>query len=72
MCLNDCKVGDKVTIKTINLKGEIFQKLLDMGFVPGATLEIRKHSLLNDPIQIKIHNYLVAIRSNEARAIEVK
>ncbi|WP_299546162.1 FeoA family protein [uncultured Helicobacter sp.] len=71
MCLDDCIVGDKVKISAMHLEGEIFQKLLDMGFVPGVTLEIRKRSVLNDPMQIKIHNYLVAIRSNEAKAIEV-
>lgn len=71
MILSECKVGDTVKIAHMHLKDEVFQKFLDMGFVPGASLEIRKYSVLNDPMQVKIHNYLVAIRSEEASAIEV-
>lgn len=72
MLLSSCKVGDVVKITNINLSGDIFHKFLDMGFVPGVDLEVRKYSVLNDPMQIKIHNYLVAIRLDEARAIEVE
>ena len=73
MLLSECECGDVVKITNIHLKGDVFKKMLDMGFIPGTTIEVRKHAtFLNDPIQIKVFDYLVAIRTQEAEGIEVK
>jgi ferrous iron transport protein A len=42
-----------------------------MGFVFGAQLEIVREAPLYDPMELKIHNYLVSLRKSEAKILEV-
>ena len=72
MNLFDALKEKKYKIKHINAKGKVFLKLLDMGFVNGVTTEVIRKAPLNDPIELKIHNYLITLRSSEARLIEVE
>ena len=46
-------------------------RLMEMGLVPGAPVRVVKAAPLGDPIQICIHNYHLALRRVEARAIQV-
>ncbi|NLK66661.1 MAG: ferrous iron transport protein A [Campylobacteraceae bacterium] len=72
MSLFDGKKGKKYKIVNINAEGKVFYKLLDMGFVNGVTTEVVRRAPLNDPIELKIHNYLITLRGSEARLIEVE
>ncbi|MFK4784841.1 ferrous iron transport protein A [Fusobacterium sp. MFO224] len=72
MCLNELGIGNMCKVKKINANGEIAQKLLDMGFVPGTRLKIVRSAPLGDPIKIKIREYIICIRLNEAKLIEIK
>ena len=72
MNLFDALKNRQYKIKNINAKGKVFLKLLDMGFVNGVTTEVIRKAHLNDPIELKIHNYLITLRSSEARLIEVE
>jgi ferrous iron transport protein A len=44
---------------------------MEMGLVPGAPIRVVKVAPLGDPIQVCIHNYHLALRRTEARAIQV-
>jgi len=47
-------------------------KLLDMGFVNGACIEVVREAPLYDPMELKIHNYLISLRKSEAKILEVE
>ncbi|MEA3353238.1 MAG: FeoA family protein [Campylobacterota bacterium] len=70
--LDDLISGSKAKILALNTSGKLMQKLLDMGFVNGATVEIVREAPLYDPMELKIHNYNISLRKSEARLIEVK
>lgn len=55
-------------------KGEIRQRLLDLGFVRGTEISIQNISPLNDPIAYGIHNTLISLRKEDALnvLIEIK
>lgn len=72
MSLHDAKNGKKYKILSIDAKGKVFHKLLDMGFINGVVTEIIRRAPLNDPIELKIHNYFVTLRSSEAKLIKVE
>lgn len=72
MTLRRCQHGKRGKIKKINAQGVVLQKLYDMGFIPGVSLEVLRAAPLNDPLQIKIHNYLIGLRSDEADCIEIE
>ncbi|QCD52031.1 FeoA family protein [Campylobacter sp. RM16192] len=64
--------GNSCKIKALHAKDKLLQKLLDMGFVVGAQIEVVREAPLYDPLELKIHNYLVSLRKSEAELIEVE
>lgn len=64
--------GNLCKIKSLHAKDKLLQKLLDMGFVVGATVEVVREAPLYDPMELKIHNYLISLRKSEAELIEVE
>jgi ferrous iron transport protein A len=52
---------------------ELERRLLEMGFVEGALVEIRNQGLFGrDPIAVRVNNATVALRRAEANAIYVE
>lgn len=72
MSLDEMKSGQRCRITAINAKEKLFKKLLDIGFIVGSIVEVVRTAPLLDPIELKIHNYLVALRNSGARLIEVE
>ncbi|RAX51707.1 ferrous iron transport protein A [Helicobacter sp. 16-1353] len=71
MILSEVKNGNLYKIEKINAQNKLFYKLLDMGFVSGAVVEVVREAPLSDPLELKIHNYLISLRKSEAALIEV-
>ena len=67
--INDLPPGGWGVVKKINADDNIRQRLMDMGIIEGAKVEMIRPAPLGDPIQIKVFNTLLAIRRNEARSI---
>lgn len=59
---------------TAGLPGdELERRLLEMGFVEGAEVELRYQGLIGaDPIAVRVNGVLVALRRREARAVLVE
>ena len=71
MYLNELKKGQKCTLVKIHTSGKLRQKLLDMGFIFGADIEVVREAPLYDPMELRIHNYLISLRRMEAGMLEV-
>ncbi|AGW12537.1 FeoA family protein [Megalodesulfovibrio gigas] len=52
--------------------GAVRQRLLDLGFLPGAEVEVVRVATLGDPIEVRIGGYFVALRKEEADRIDVE
>ncbi len=72
MPLSEMPVGGAAEIKKIGAIGEIKKRLIEMGVVPGARLEVERVAPLGDPIEIYIMGYHLSVRRSEADGIEVK
>lgn len=70
--LAELKKGQQGTIQSCTAQGVLKQKLLNMGFITGATVHMIRNAPLRDPIEIGIQNYLLTLRRSEAMLIEVK
>ena len=68
--LDTCKIGEKVRVSNI-LPSEISSKLMEMGFYNGKEIEILYKAPFGDPIAIQVGDYVLSMRKNEARYIEV-
>ena len=69
--LNDMAPGTTCRIKRLLGQGAIRQRLLDMGFVPGAEVAVIRSAPLRDPIEVRIGGSFVTVRREEAARIEV-
>ncbi len=63
--------GCRCRIRRHNANGAIRQRLLDMGFLPNAELEMVRCATLGDPLEMRMGDYYVTLRKREAELIEV-
>lgn len=72
--LDELTTGDIARVVAIrnDVSMSLKRRLLDMGITKGTVLRVERHAPLGDPVQIFIKGYHLAIRLNEARAIEVE
>jgi len=70
--LRDLKEGDRAAIEAIRGEGAFKRRLLEMGFMPGTTVLIKKYAPLRDPIELVIKGYHVSLRRSEAQQVLVR
>lgn len=70
--LSQLAVQRKAIVRSCSASGPLQQKLLNMGFIPGAVILMIRNAPLRDPIEIGIQNYYLSIRRSEAALIEVE
>lgn len=63
--------GSTVIVKHIN-PSDLKVKLLEMGFCEGRELRVLYRAPLGDPIAIEIGGYVLSMRRDEAREIDVE
>jgi len=59
-------------ITKINVAGEMGRRIRDMGLVKGTPIQIIGRAPLYDPVAIKVRDYTLTLRNNEADFIEVE
>lgn len=72
MTLDEIRPGGKCRIIGTNATGPLGQRLLDMGFIPGVQIEVIRNAPFVDPMEIRLEEYQVSIRHDEARYVEVE
>ena len=69
--LDELKTGEKAIVEIFEIENLPF-KLIEMGCLPGSSIEIIQKALLNDPLYIKIDESYLAIRRETAKEIFVR
>ena len=59
-------------IKTVKAKGELGRRIRDMGLTPGTNIKIMGRAPLYDPVAIRVGDFTLTMRDNEADYIEVE
>jgi len=70
--LSKLEPPEKGRIIRVGGRGVIRRRLLDMGVVKGAVVEVERVAPLGDPVQIKVMGYSLALRKEEAENIQVE
>ena len=70
--LKELKINDSAVIKDVGGQGSLRQHLLDMGIIPGAKVTMIKSAPMGDPIEIRIHDYELTIRVDDAERIKIE
>lgn len=64
--------GMSATVVQLQAKGAIRQRLLEMGFIRGATLKVEKLAPLGDPMELVLKGYHLSLRRGEGACILVQ
>ncbi len=70
--LSELLPGDKGVVVGIQGKGMIQRRMLDMGVVAGAVIEVQKFAPLGDPMEVKVKGFNLSLRKQEAQTIQVE
>ncbi|MDT3428643.1 ferrous iron transport protein A [Paenibacillus forsythiae] len=67
--LSEAPKGSFLQISGMSVQGVMRRRLLDLGFVPGNTVEVVRRSPLGDPTAFRISNTMIALRREESSLI---
>ncbi|WP_028863332.1 FeoA family protein [Psychromonas aquimarina] len=73
MVLSDLKVGQSASIINMHSMEPVMRKkLLNMGFLPKASVELLRIAPMGDPIAVRCANSSIALRKTLASQIKVE
>ncbi|MFP4212859.1 MAG: ferrous iron transport protein A [Desulfohalobiaceae bacterium] len=62
----------KATIVALQATGELGRRIRDMGLRPGVEIKIVGRAPLRDPVALKVNDFTLTLRNNEADHILVQ
>ena len=69
--LSSLTPGERAVVARIDIPPDQRGRLLEMGLLPGTSLELVRFAPLGDPVEIKLRNYHLSLRKLEADKILV-
>ncbi len=72
MCtLDDLEMGKEGKIKEINCNNSIKRRMMDLGIIKGTTITPILKSPAGNPKAYEVRGSIIAIRSEDAKSIEI-
>lgn len=72
MTLDELKIGEEAMITQVHGEGALRRHLLGMGCIPKTKVQLHKIAPMKDPIEIRLRGYLLTLRVEDAKNIEVE
>ena len=72
MTLADLQVGPQARVRSVRDHGGAMLRVMEMGLVPGTTVQVLKRAPFGGPMQIRVQDFRLSIRRHEARCLEVE
>lgn len=72
MSISDLEPGQRGRVRHIDGQGAIRQRLLDMGLLPDAEIELARVAPAGDPLWIRLQGFELALRRTEAEVVRVE
>lgn len=69
--LRSMQANQSGIIDSISASGELGRRIRDMGLVPGTQVTIMGRAPLKDPVALRLRDYTLTLRNNEADQIMV-
>lgn len=63
--------GQTGTVKGFAVEDEMTHRLMQMGIIEGAEIEMIRHAPAGDPVEIRVMGYALSLRSSEAQTVLV-
>jgi len=70
--LSELRPGESGIVSSVEGDKAIRRRMLDMGLVKGAEVQVKRVAPLGDPIEFIVRGYSLSLRKSEAHAIHVE
>jgi Fe2+ transport system protein FeoA len=70
--IDDLQPGETGIIKKHKIKGNLGKHLREMGLINGIPVKLERKAPLGYPLEIRIQGFSLALRKEEALAIELE
>jgi len=64
--------NQKGVVRRITTTGEMGRRIREMGLVPDTPIQMQGRAPLRDPVAVKVRDYILTLRNNEADHILVE
>ena len=72
LSLDEVEPGSRVVVVHLRGRGLSRRRLLAVGMVPGAVVEVLRRAPLQDPIEYRVKGTDFSIRARDAHLVEVR
>ena len=72
MTLDMLNAGESGVITAVSGEGVLRCRLLDMGLIPQTRITVSKIAPMGDPMELQLRGYVLTLRREDARSIEIK
>jgi ferrous iron transport protein A len=69
--LNDLAIGQRGRVEEVLGEDALVQRLMEMGLLEGAEIEVLGFAPMGDPMEVRLRDYRLSLRRNEAARIRV-
>lgn len=70
--LDDLRLEERARLLAVDGDRGFRRRLMELGFVPGTPVVLRKRAPLGDPLEFEVRHGRISIRRREAAAIRVE
>lgn len=70
--MRQMEVSQTGIVRKVTASGEMGRRLREMGIVPGVAITVQGRAPLKDPVAIKVRDFVLTLRNNEADHIIVE
>ncbi|MBX3300332.1 MAG: ferrous iron transport protein A [Acidobacteria bacterium] len=71
MRLDQLSKGKPALVTSVAGDNLLAKRMMEMGIVPGAEVSVVRSAPFGDPIEVRVRGYSLAMRLNEAAAVEI-
>ncbi len=70
--LSELTNGQRARVVEVDARGEVGQRILEMGVTPGVDIRLVASAPLGDPMAFDVRGYRLSLRRAEAALVEVE
>ena len=70
--LDQLPTGPRARVTTLQLTGAERRRMMDLGILPGAAIEVALENPLGDPTAYRVRGAVIALRREQAQQIQVE
>jgi ferrous iron transport protein A len=70
--LDDLGPGESCVIVSIDGDSHTARRLMELGLVPGTTVEVVRRAPMGDPVELRVRRTHLSIRRSEAGRVHVE